>query len=241
VEINVPMETLDGLEMYSHAWILFEFHANTDLGTSTSSSRKTKIKPPRGGGIKVGQLATRSPHRPNALGLSLVRITKVDKDKKRLDIAAFDLVNGTPVYDVKPFVPWDIPGYPENHHTGDWRAPEWVQQQGDTMSSVEFSESATRDLDALVERGLLVPLYTAKNDGSQAARRTLEEILAQDPRATHKRGTLTADDEPTYNIIFGKIQVEFRVYQGGIVRVLNVRPAHFEDSAIVDGIPLVKL
>ena len=102
---------MEGLERFSHAWVLFTFHANTDapLGGirsdgATDESRtmlqltKTKIRPPRGGGVKVGMLATRSPHRPNNIGLSLVRLVKVDKKEKRLYIAAFDLVNGTPVY-----------------------------------------------------------------------------------------------------------------------------------------------
>jgi tRNA (adenine37-N6)-methyltransferase len=90
-----PMETLLGLDTYSHAWILFQFHANTDL---QSISVKTKIRPPRGGGIKVGSMATRSPHRPNNIGLSLVKIDGIDTKKKRLHISALDLCNGTPVY-----------------------------------------------------------------------------------------------------------------------------------------------
>ncbi len=90
-----PMETLSGIDLYSHAWIIFCFHANTDC---QSTSMKTKVRPPRAGGLKVGSMATRSPHRPNNIGLSLVQISGVDAKKKRLYIAALDLVNGTPVY-----------------------------------------------------------------------------------------------------------------------------------------------
>ena len=93
-----PMETLHGIEEYSHIWLLFAFHANTD----TLESRKTKIRPPRkqgGGGRKtVGTMASRSPHRPNAIGLSLVKVGMVDEKQKRLYVSALDLVNGTPVY-----------------------------------------------------------------------------------------------------------------------------------------------
>jgi tRNA-Thr(GGU) m(6)t(6)A37 methyltransferase TsaA len=108
IQLRIPVECVEGLDLYSHAWILFTFHANTDTPSvitknSTDNSQtlnltKTKIRPPRGNGIKVGMLATRSPHRPNNIGLSLVQIVKVDKKEKRLHIAAFDLVNGTPVY-----------------------------------------------------------------------------------------------------------------------------------------------
>lgn len=110
VQLRIPVECIEGLESYSHAWIIFTFHANTDTptattigsATNTTSSKlnfsKTKIRPPRGNGIKVGMLATRSPHRPNNVGLSLVKISGVDKKEKRLHIQALDLVNGTPVY-----------------------------------------------------------------------------------------------------------------------------------------------
>ncbi len=107
IQLRIPVECIEGLELYSHAWVLFTFHANTDTplanGVASNSSNKlnlskTKIRPPRGNGIKVGMLATRSPHRPNNVGLSLVKIVRVDKKEKRLYLAALDLVNGTPVY-----------------------------------------------------------------------------------------------------------------------------------------------
>jgi tRNA-Thr(GGU) m(6)t(6)A37 methyltransferase TsaA len=88
----LPAEVLDGIDAYSHLWVIFQFHENTNLGTS----KKTKIRPPRGGGIKVGQLATRSPHRPNPLGLSLVTIDRWEPSTRRLYIKALDLVDGTP-------------------------------------------------------------------------------------------------------------------------------------------------
>ena len=90
---NCHPESIDGMEAYSHCWILFSFHANTNI-----SQKKTKVRPPRGNGVKVGQLATRSPHRPNNIGLSLVQVDYVDKKNQRLYIKALDLVNGTPVY-----------------------------------------------------------------------------------------------------------------------------------------------
>ena len=89
-----PVETLDGIESFSHAWLIFAFHANTDA----VDSKKTKIRPPRGGGAKVGTMASRSPHRPNCIGLSLVRVGVLDGKRKRLYVSALDLVNGTPVY-----------------------------------------------------------------------------------------------------------------------------------------------
>lgn len=117
---NCPSSTLDGIMDYSHIWIIFEFHANTTTpinnndknGNNKQQQRKTKIRPPRAPKhIKIGQLASRSPHRPNPIGLSLVKLEYWESNKQILYISGIDLVNNTPIYDIKPFVPWDIPGY----------------------------------------------------------------------------------------------------------------------------------
>ena len=228
--MQIPMETLDGLDMYSHIWIIFEFHANTDM----KSSKKTKIRPPRGGGIKVGQLATRSPHRPNPLGLTLVRLETIDAAAKRIHISALDLVHGTPVYDVKPCVPWDVPGYKSGVLLA---VPKWVENDDD-VTNVVFSQNALQGLNSMVQGDRMAPLYTDQNGGFEAARRTLEEILKQDPRASHKRGTLTENTERSYSLLFGQTQVQFRVDEAGLL-VLEVFAVDFADSSFVDGIPLV--
>ena len=89
----MPRDVLDGLEEYSHCWILFHFHLND----AQSNGRKSKVAPPRGGGTKVGIFASRAPYRPSPIGLSLVKIIKIDKEKGSIDIQNCDLVNGTPV------------------------------------------------------------------------------------------------------------------------------------------------
>lgn len=229
IEMDVPMETIDGMESYSHAWIIFEFHANTDL----SGSKKTKIRPPRAGGLKVGQLATRSPHRPNPLGLSLVALKGVDLRQKRLHIAAFDLVNGTPVYDIKPCVPWDVPG----HWSGEsLRVPEWVRQE-DSLSKVVFSESAKTDLLAMIHQDRLRPLYNDDSEGFDAALKTLQEVLAQDPRASHTRGKATKHGA-NYSLVFCRSEVEFRVDHAEVL-VLSLKGVDFHADCFVDGVPLV--
>jgi tRNA-Thr(GGU) m(6)t(6)A37 methyltransferase TsaA len=257
---------LDGIEHYSHLWIIFEFHANTNNTSSSAENKKTKIRPPRAGGIKIGQLATRSPHRPNCLGLSLVRIDQWDCKTKRLHISGIDLVHGTPVYDVKPFVPCDVPAplqqqqlHLENHDNGNYtgfKVPDWVSQQ-DSLSRVDFTPTALDALCTLVlQKRRLAPLYTDDNDGLAAAKATLEQILAQDPRSSHKglktnaRGTTTTTTTSSsdaaaaaplaYSLVFCQVQVDFVVdYDASLVQVVKCSEIDFDDAAYVDGVPLI--
>jgi tRNA (adenine37-N6)-methyltransferase len=215
IQLVIPMETLDGIDNFSHAWIIFEFHANTNL----SESKKTKIRPPRADGAKFGQLATRSPHRPNPIGLSLVSIDRLDVAKRQLYISAFDLVNGTPVYDIKPCVPWDVPGMFDGSKL---MYPSWVQED-DKLSKVSFTLQADSELKDAVSKNLLAPFYTVLNGGFEAAARTLEEILTQDPRASRKRGASTSQSEPPYSIPFCQVKVEFRVLDSAVVVIRIVQ------------------
>ena len=214
---DIQPAALEGLEQYSHVWIIFEFHANTDLA---GESRKSKIKPPRAP-KKVGMLSTRSPHRPNPVGLSLVKLETIQG--RKLYISALDLVNGTPVYDVKPCVPWDIP-------TTAIRVPEWVSQNDG--ASVEFTHAACSALENVMESGIS-PAY-AKNE-VQLIKNCISEILAQDPRG-RERGT--ASDKP-YNIMFGSCRVEFVVSSNGVVQVVGMQKVEFPRESYVEGIPLL--
>ncbi|XP_037329100.2 tRNA (adenine(37)-N6)-methyltransferase [Pungitius pungitius] len=94
---NNPEHALVGLEQYSHVWIIFLFHKNGHL------SYKAKVKPPRLNGQRVGVYSTRSPHRPNALGLTLARLDKIVGDT--IHLSNIDMIAGTPVLDIKPYIP----------------------------------------------------------------------------------------------------------------------------------------
>ncbi|XP_059161495.1 tRNA (adenine(37)-N6)-methyltransferase-like [Physella acuta] len=94
---NNPEHSLEGLEQFSHAWILFVFHKNNNAHT------KAKVKPPRLDGQKVGVFSSRSPYRPNNIGLSLVKIDKIEG--ATVHFSGIDLLDGTPVLDIKPYIP----------------------------------------------------------------------------------------------------------------------------------------
>ncbi len=91
-------EALVGLEDFSHIWVIFSFH---DIADNENSS--LTVRPPRlGGNKKVGVFASRSPYRPNRLGLSLVKLERIEKNC--LFISGGDFLDGTPVYDLKPYL-----------------------------------------------------------------------------------------------------------------------------------------
>ncbi|KAK3601068.1 hypothetical protein CHS0354_029295 [Potamilus streckersoni] len=99
---NNPDHSLQGLEKFSYIWIIFDFHKNNNQCT------KAKVRPPRLNGQKVGVFSTRSPYRPNAIGLTLARIDKILGST--IYVSGIDLLDGTPVLDIKPYIPeYDCP------------------------------------------------------------------------------------------------------------------------------------
>lgn len=89
---------LRGIEEFSHLWLIWEFSEFRSEGWSPT------VRPPRlGGNTRVGVFATRSPNRPNNLGLSLVKLISIDNGE--LTVSGADLINGTPIYDIKPYLP----------------------------------------------------------------------------------------------------------------------------------------
>jgi tRNA (adenine37-N6)-methyltransferase len=231
---GIAATLLDGIEEYSHIWVIFQFHANTD----TQLSQKTKIRPPRANGIKVGQLSTRSPHRPNPLGLSMV---KLEQRKARcLYISGLDLVHSTPVYDIKPVVPWDMVP------VGLLRVPDWVSTTSDELPHVTFTTAALHQLHSAIDAKLFGggDLYCAANDGFEAARETIRQILQQDPRSSHRglkengRGSRVIGNA-NYHLTLGNTKVTFRVGEDSVVQVLEIAKQEFLQEQYVDGIPLL--
>ena len=93
---HVPLEALEGLGGFDYVWALYVFHMNEGWSA--------QVRPPRGPRVKRGVLATRAPHRPNPLGLSALRLVAVEE--RRLVVRGLDLLDGTPVLDLKPYIPY---------------------------------------------------------------------------------------------------------------------------------------
>ena len=107
MEARLPRHLLEGLDEYTHCWVIYVFHANTNLaGTKTGGAAKGKVAVPRLDGKRVGALATRTPHRPIPVGLSVGTVESVDAERGVVVIGGIDLVDGTPILDIKPYVPF---------------------------------------------------------------------------------------------------------------------------------------
>ncbi|MEM7645363.1 MAG: tRNA (N6-threonylcarbamoyladenosine(37)-N6)-methyltransferase TrmO [Pseudomonadota bacterium] len=102
IELNphhVPQGALEGLEGFSHLWLFFHFHQNNQ------ARRNGKVRPPRLQGETMGVFATRTPHRPNPMGMSLLKIERVDPIELKIFVNGVDIVDGTPIIDIKPYIP----------------------------------------------------------------------------------------------------------------------------------------
>jgi tRNA-Thr(GGU) m(6)t(6)A37 methyltransferase TsaA len=208
---TVSPDAVEGIDGYSHLWIVFLFHLNTVPTPVDRKKRRTpaKISPPAlGGSKKVGVLATRSPHRFNPIGITLARLDRVDIDvvsasgkgavSAVLHVSGIDLVDGTPVLDVKPYVPaYDAPPRcPGSEHRNqrivgddDVRIPEWVGSGLEARRTVTFTETAKSQLEKIVlqEPGALE--FYRDGDPETNVRKTtlcIEEVLSIDVRSKYQ-------------------------------------------------------
>lgn len=170
-------DALRGLEGFSHIWLIWGFHHN---------NRETwapMVKPPRlGGNTRMGVFATRSPNRPNPLGLSSVRITRIENHKEFgpvIHVSGVDLVDQTPIYDIKPYL-----AYTDSHPEASSGLFDNIE---DNRLQVHFSEE-------------LKKLIPGKHHEA------LMGVLAQDPRPSYHD-----DPERIYGFFFAGYNIRFKV------------------------------
>ncbi len=168
-------EVLDGLEGFDRIWLIWGFSLNKGEGSP-------KVRPPRlGGNRRVGVFATRSPYRPNPLGLSTVKVVSVDVAKGIIHVLGADLVDGTPIYDIKPYIP-----YADSHPDA---GAGFVDDNGWEPLEVVIPDSVSRDA-KLKEEDITA----------------LRELLSLDPRPQYQD-----DPSREYGLSYKKINVRFRV------------------------------
>ena len=177
-------EALRGLEGFSHIWLIWGFSENREHDWTPT------VRPPRlGGNVRMGVFATRSPFRPNGLGLSCVRLIGMQKEDRlgtTLTVAGADLMDGTPIYDIKPYLPY-----------ADCR-PE---------AAGGFASEVPERLEILIPPELKEKIPEEK----QAA---LAEVLAQDPRPRYQE-----DPQRIYGMSFAGLEIRFRVENDRLIVV----------------------
>ena len=183
-------DALRGLEGFSHLWLIWEFSEARRDGWSPT------VRPPRlGGNARMGVFATRSPFRPNPLGLSCVRLEGIRHDAALgavLDVSGADLMDGTPIYDVKPYLPY-ADCKPES--VGGFAA----SGEG-RLLTVQADETLLAGLPARTREALL-------------------GVLAHDPRPSYQN-----DPDRVYGMAFGGCEVRFSV-DGETLTVRSVAPS----------------
>ena len=168
-----PQFSLDGLTEFSHVWIIFYFHQNSSDGRNFV---KTKVAPPRLGGDRVGLFSTRSPHRPNPIGLTLAKLIKVENSKVYLQ--GLDLLDGTPILDIKPYIPnYDAPAQTDKDSVEEIKVPDWIRTE--KSLKVQFTERALSNLSNL-------PLQNEFHS-HQDVRQAIVEVLEEDPRSNYRK------------------------------------------------------
>ena len=180
-----------GLEQYTHIWLLWEFSdIKRDGWTPT-------VRPPRlGGNTRMGVFATRSPYRPNPIGMSVVRLAGIERDTPDGDVIKVlgaDLLDGTPIFDIKPYLPY-VDSKPE-------------ASNGFALSQ----QSGTLTVHVPQELIPLIPSDKIK---------TLKQVLSQDPRPQYQD-----DPERVYTMSFSTFDVGFKVENNtlNVISIKNLR------------------
>ena len=172
-------EALRGIEGFSHLWLIWQF------SESVTSAFSPTVRPPRlGGNVRMGVFATRSPFRPNSLGLSCVELVRVESRPGLgtvLLVRGADLMDGTPIFDVKPYIPY-------------------ADARPEARSG--FAPDAGTTLVVRISDALLVKIPESKRDA-------LRGVLANDPRPRYQR-----DPERVYAMDFANLTVRFTVADG---------------------------
>ena len=169
-------EALRGLEQFSHIWLLFDFSASHKDGWHPT------VRPPRlGGNKRMGVFATRSPYRPNHIGLSCVRLEKIEKTAHHgtvLTVSGVDMLDNTPIYDIKPYLPY-------------------ADCRPEALSG--FAPDSGSKLEVKFEEGAEEKLPEGKKD-------VIAALLANDPRPRYHN-----DSERVYTMEFAGQEISFRV------------------------------
>jgi tRNA-Thr(GGU) m(6)t(6)A37 methyltransferase TsaA len=195
-----PEQSLQGLDGYSHLWVIFDFHKNTH------ERFHAKVHPPRMDGESVGVFATRSPHRPNSIGLSLVKIDSVAADG--VWVSGIDLIEGTPIFDIKPYLP-QVEALTQ-------ACGGWSDEVPGKTTHVEWTELASQQLRE----------WTAlrKNESETELKDLVEATLKLDPRPTVYKGYEGQESKhrDEHAVRIWEADVKFKFVEKELIQIFSV-------------------
>ena len=197
-------EAFSGLQDFTHIWVTFVFHHCLD------QSARLSVRPPRlGGNRKVGVFASRATHRPNPIGISVAELVGVEQEKKgiRLKIRGLDLVDGTPVLDIKPYVPYSD-SIPEAR-------ADYAQQAPISSFDVLFLAEAELQCEQHSQRW-------------PELRQLIVEVLALDPRPAY---IAACSAEKTFAIRLYELDIRWRVKDEHLIEVISIE---HDDKCVFD-------
>lgn len=195
------VDSLNGLLAHSHYWLIWGFHLHTE------ADKTLTVRPPRlGGNQRVGVFSTRSPFRPNNLGLSIAKLETVDNDKLSVTFSGVDMLSGSPIYDIKPYIPY-VDRCPEATST-------WAGCSPETTFNVVFLPEVEQQL---------------RYDDQQHGRKLFElvsALLTYDPRPAYKNGQI---DDKIYATTLYNMDIAWRIDQQ-TVTVISAKTVNNENN-----------
>ncbi|CAH2077726.1 unnamed protein product [Thlaspi arvense] len=212
----VPPASLEGLGEYSHCWIIYVFHLNTDIEKlwrkPSQSKLKAKVRVPRLNGERKGVFATRSPHRPCPIGLTVAKVEEIQKDKVLL--SGVDLVDGTPVLDIKPYLPY-------SDSIQEATVPNWVKEDCLlAVASITFSETFCSSITSCWKQEKK-SLYSSGDEFKSLIR----QVLSWDIRSMSQRNKPqdTSDaDNIVYHLVLEGLDVSYMIDNESNILVQDV-------------------
>lgn len=186
----------DGIEQFSHLWIVWQFHHN-----KPQANFRPQVRPPRyGGNAKTGVFATRSMYRPSALGLSVVKLDKVERvdDRVILHLLGADMADSTPIVDIKPYLPF--------------------------VDSVPMAKSGQIDVPDVkpvhCQAGALAQLTNLQQAGTLTDKDIdhIKNLIAQDPRPAYRQAEIGS----RFAMRYGAFDVWFLMDESGVMQIDQV-------------------
>nr|WP_174505550.1 tRNA (N6-threonylcarbamoyladenosine(37)-N6)-methyltransferase TrmO [Acinetobacter sp. Marseille-Q1620] len=186
VEPYDDLQAFDGIEEFSHLWLLWQFHENK---SKQQNHFRAQVRPPRlGGNKKIGVFASRSMYRPSPIGLSVVKIKAIKQVEKkvRVYVNGSDLLDGTPILDIKPYIRYSD------------SIPDAISSYAEltpAKKKIIWTEQAVLQRDELLKT----------NKISRQILNELEELIALDPKPAYQN-----DENRIYGLNFSNVNIKFR-------------------------------